>query len=135
MKSALLPTKQEFTMTAPFSRTTIWLQALLSCQFQKTTSLRMFPRKCRVLCSLDTHLLCRYKQVRAIMIDMVLATDFSKHLELLGQFKSRRAAGSTNLRRIVLTVPRFPNRQTGRQSVDAKNGSQVRRYWAHYQIA
>eukprot|EP01114_Cavostelium_apophysatum_P003633 TRINITY_DN1367_c0_g1_i1.p1 TRINITY_DN1367_c0_g1~~TRINITY_DN1367_c0_g1_i1.p1 ORF type:complete len:704 (-),score=174.95 TRINITY_DN1367_c0_g1_i1:33-2144(-) len=33
------------------------------------------------------------RELRSTIIEMVLATDFSKHLEVLGQYKSRRAAG------------------------------------------
>eukprot|EP01116_Phalansterium_solitarium_P025361 TRINITY_DN9661_c0_g1_i1.p1 TRINITY_DN9661_c0_g1~~TRINITY_DN9661_c0_g1_i1.p1 ORF type:complete len:698 (-),score=295.45 TRINITY_DN9661_c0_g1_i1:430-2523(-) len=33
------------------------------------------------------------KEVRQTLIELVLSTDFSKHFEVLGQFKSRRAAG------------------------------------------
>jgi len=33
------------------------------------------------------------KELRYVIIQSVLATDFSKHLEVLGQFKSRRATG------------------------------------------
>lgn len=32
-------------------------------------------------------------EVRATVVDMVLATDFGRHLELMGQFKSKVAAG------------------------------------------
>ncbi len=34
-----------------------------------------------------------FKEIRATIIELVLATDFSRHLEVLGQFKSRKAAG------------------------------------------
>ena len=36
-------------------------------------------------------------ELRATIIDLVLATDFSRHLEVLGQFNSRRAAGGMSV--------------------------------------
>jgi cAMP-specific phosphodiesterase 4 len=36
-------------------------------------------------------------EIRASIIDLVLATDFSRHLEVLGQFNSRRAAGGMSV--------------------------------------
>jgi len=45
------------------------------------------------------------KELRSAIIELVLATDFSKHLEILGQFKSRKAAGElTNKREDRLLV-------------------------------
>eukprot|EP01097_Dermamoeba_algensis_P005358 TRINITY_DN3408_c0_g1_i1.p1 TRINITY_DN3408_c0_g1~~TRINITY_DN3408_c0_g1_i1.p1 ORF type:complete len:821 (-),score=168.38 TRINITY_DN3408_c0_g1_i1:216-2678(-) len=57
-------------------------------------------------CNIFEHLsLGQYKEIRETMIDMVLATDFSQHFDILGQYKSRSAVGGVKQdRRLLLKM-------------------------------
>jgi hypothetical protein len=44
---------------------------------------------CNFLCNLER---AQYKELRELIIDLILSTDFSRHFALLGQFKAKHAA-------------------------------------------
>jgi 3'5'-cyclic nucleotide phosphodiesterase len=51
-----------------------------------------------ILCNLKTE---QRVVVRKMIIDLVLGTDFSKHFALLGQFKSKQAAGGGHFQSLL----------------------------------
>ena len=62
----------------------------------------MLSDDCNILAEFPTEV---YREVRETVVQLVLATDFSKHFDILGRFKSRKAAGKHVIRLVYLTPP------------------------------